>query len=181
MNQEPAIDLRALDTGDAQFVHEAARRFRRRMVIRAAWVLVFAVAIGAATFNLLNSRSEDVDYLAEQVAGKGVETDGAYVVDGAEIGLLKVAALPSDRWGLDLVVHWDSPEGGVGVFALTSGARSTVHSGWPVAGRWAQTIVDVPMSVGRQFDLRLIDPKNQVLGTFTVDLDALGVPEAGEE
>jgi hypothetical protein len=187
MIEEPPIDLRALDTADVQLVHEAARRFRRRILVRTLWILVFALAIGSVSLrvNYELRMHRNINYIASQVAGAwNTDTVGDYRLPGVQVGLIKVVALPQNRWGLQLVVRWDSPGRAEGIFTLTSGPHSLTSSGWPVAGQWAQTFVDVPMSMGRRFGMRLMAFDNEtapprVIGTFTVDLDALGVPPAG--
>ena len=101
MSDQPPLDLRALADVDApEVVHEALRRFRRKILVRSDWVVLAAVAVVV----ILWSRTPTT--LAERVdqASRAIEAHPVWHAHGATVALDRVASLGDDRLGFHFVV-----------------------------------------------------------------------------
>lgn len=179
MTEQQPIDLRALDTAEPDVLKDAIRRFRRRMLARAVWVLVFAMAVVSIGAGLLHGQNHDfAARIGDGAYYNGVEGD--YRVGGVDIGLVKVTALSGDRWGLEFILHRNAPFTG-GCCSVSPaaglGAAVTYDSSAP-APRFIQEFVALPRSAGPSFAMTLTD-ESGIVGGFTVDLVALQVAYAG--
>lgn len=122
MSNQPPLDLRALADVDApELVHEALRRFRRRILARSVWILLAAVAVAL----IIWTRTPTT--LAERVdqASRAIEAHPVWQAHGATVALDRVASLGDGRLGFHFVVI------GEGLVTLRmSGQVATQNLGW---------------------------------------------------
>ncbi len=122
MSDQPPLDLRALADVDApEMIHEALRRFRRKILVRSVWVVLAAVAVVV----LLWARTPTT--LAERVdqASRAIEAHPVWHAQGATVALDRVASLGDGRLGFHFVVI------GKGLVTLRmSGQVASEDEGW---------------------------------------------------
>ena len=184
MSDEP-MDLVALARVESpEVVTRAMRRFRRRVLVRTVWALVFAMAVGSIVVGEVLARDRDI--AARISAGAYYNGDeGYYHVAGVDVGLIKAAVLSGDRYGLEFVLHSDgSVPASCCILRLAEGPEvldryptTVVSSGSKPHFRVA--FIAVPESAGRTIDFELVDQAGKGQGSFAVDLDALQVPPIG--
>jgi hypothetical protein len=123
MSDQPPLDLRALADVDApEVIHEALRRFRRKILARSVWVVVLA---GVAVVVVVWVRTPTT--LAERVdqASRTIEAHPVWHAHGATVALDRVASLGDGRLGFHFVVI------GKGLVTLRmSGQVATENVGW---------------------------------------------------
>jgi hypothetical protein len=170
------LDLRSLVDVDApEVVRAALKTFRRRVLVRAGWVIL-ALAVGTALLvSLVTARS-----LSERVLRSSTQAYPAgatWDVGSVRFVLIRVASLGDGRIGLELASA-ATPGSGVQVGGLSPigiggvQGETTGDSDWwfsltpPADGRIAmRTRFDGPC-----------DSAGPCGGSFTIDLRALGVP-----
>jgi len=121
MSDQPPLDLRALADVDApDVVHEALRRFRRKILVRSVWVVFAALAVVAIVWvRTPTTLAERVDQ-----ASRAIEAHPVWHAHGATVALDRVARLGDDRLGFHFVVI------GKGVTLRMSGQVATEDVGW---------------------------------------------------
>jgi hypothetical protein len=123
MSDRPPVDLRALaDVEAPEVVHEALRRFRRKILTRYVWILLAAViavvaVVWAQTPTTLAERTDQ--------ASRAIEAHPVWQAHGATVALDRVASLGDGRLGFHFVVI------GRGLVTLRmSGQVATENVGW---------------------------------------------------
>src|SRR5438132_14357990 len=110
MDERP-LDLRSLaEVDDAEVVRLAVRRFRRRVLVRSAWILL--AALGIAALAVHSVREHDNDFRARIF--EGPSWNGAvavYRVAGTTVQVQKVTVIPGRRLGLVMVYGPASADG----------------------------------------------------------------------
>jgi hypothetical protein len=121
MSDQPPLDLRALADVDApDVVHEALRRFRRKILVRSVWVVFAAVVVAVIVWvRTPTTLAERVDQ-----ASRAIEAHPVWHAHGATVALDRVARLGDDRLGFHFVVI------GKGVTLRMSGQVATEDVGW---------------------------------------------------
>ena len=123
MSDRPPVDLRALaDVEAPEVVHEALRRFRRKILTRYVWILLAAVI---AVVVILWARTPTT--LAERTdqASRAIEAHPVWQAHGATVALDRVASLGDGRLGFHFVVI------GRGLVTLRmSGQMASEDVGW---------------------------------------------------
>jgi hypothetical protein len=123
MSDQPPLDLRALADVDApEVVHEALRRFRRKILVRSVWVVLAAVI---AVVVIVWARTPTT--LAERVdqASRAIEAHPVWHAHGATVALDRVASLGDGQLGFHFVVI------GEGLVTLKmSGEVASEDVGW---------------------------------------------------
>ncbi len=179
MNDERSIDLRALDATEPEVLKASIRRFRRRVLTWVAWGLLFAAAAAAIFAESVQDRQSNVErQFAAAPTLNG--TIGNYLVGGADVGLLKVARLSGNRFGMQFVVHSDgSLVDCCNIFPQEALSDGTTPSAGD--GRFREVLVVLPDSAaaGGEVHLRLVSTQVGELGSFTVDLRSLQVEGIG--
>jgi hypothetical protein len=102
MSEQPPLDLRALAGVDSpEIVHEALRRFRRKILKRYLW---FLLAVVVAAIAIWWGRTPTT--LAERVdrASRAIEAHPVWHANGATVALDRVADLGDGRLGFHFVV-----------------------------------------------------------------------------
>jgi hypothetical protein len=179
MSDERPIDLRALDATEPEVLKASIRRFRRRVLTWVAWGLVFAAAAAAIFAATVRNHQSNVE---AQFAAAPVLNDaiGNYFVGGADVGLLKVARISGNRFGMQFVVHSDGSLGDCcNIFPQEALSDGTIPS--TGGGRFREVLVVLPDSAaaGGAVHLRLVSAQVGALGSFTVDLRSLHVEGIG--
>jgi len=192
MTDESPLDLRSLgDVESPEVVRAALRRFRRNALRTAAWVAV--VGLVAVTFALGASARRS---LGDRIEGApGFSPGAVYQVQGMTAVLAKVADL-GRTVGLHFTVavpnlHTYADARIRDTYSLNIAGARTVDSGDEAAAfyeLWAE--VDVPADgrisveverfctlVSRSSGGCRVRDAERALGSFTVDLRVLGVPE----
>ena len=122
MSDQPPLDLRALADVDApDVIHEALRRFRRKILVRSVWVVLAAVAVVVIVW------ARTPTTLADRVdqASRAIEAHPVWHAHGATVALDRVASLGGGRLGFHFVVI------GKGLVSLRmSGQVATENVGW---------------------------------------------------
>jgi hypothetical protein len=123
MSDRPPLDLRALaDVEAPEVVHEALRRFHRKILTRYVWILLAAVigvvaVVWARTPTTLAERTDQ--------ASRTIEAHPVWQADGATVALDRVASLGDGRLGFHFVVI------GRGLVTLRmSGQMASEDVGW---------------------------------------------------
>ena len=121
MSDRPPLDLRALaDVEAPEVIHEALRRFRRKILARSVWVVLAAVAVviivWARTPTTLAERTDQ--------ASRAIEAHPVWQAHGATVALDRVASLGDGRLGFHFVVI------GRGVTLRMSGQVASEDVGW---------------------------------------------------
>jgi hypothetical protein len=181
MSDERAIDLRGLDAATPEMARGAIERFRRRIIVFIAWLVVFALAGTAIIADTIHKRTHDPAVLV--ATGASINTHvGNYQVGAIDIGLLKVVEEVDDHLGVSLgfqfVFHSEEPLPGRCCNLYPRQAQSTSDVVAEPGGRFAEQVVILPVSYTSPtgtIDMLLTDGAGHKLGRFTVDLPALGI------
>lgn len=182
MSDEIPLDLRSLAVDEPEVMRASIHRFRRRVVILVAWMMVFAAAAFAIAADAIQVRNQNPEAL---IATNPSENSalGNYQVGPIDVGLLKVVNLPNDQIGMQFVLHSADPLGlCCNVYPRLATSTNRIVSG---DSRFGEVLVVIPRSFVTQagtFDLLLTsgDPNAPArYGTFTVDLRALHVQGIG--
>jgi hypothetical protein len=183
MTEERPVDLRGLDVDAPDVARASIKRFRRRILILGAWVLVFALAGLAIGVDTVHKREQNPIALIATAPSLNTSL-GNYRVGSIDVGLLSVVALPHGQIGMKFVLHSDEPLGNCcGIYpriaTFTMGLTSEPSS------RFAEVLLANPASIVSQsgtIDLLLtrgLAGSSEIVGRFTVDLHALGVRVPG--
>ena len=183
MSEERPFDLRGLDIDAPDVAKASIRRFRRRVLVLVAWVIVFALSGAAIAADAVHKHNENAVALIATASSLNTAL-GNYRVGGIDVGLLKVVALPGGQIGMKFVLHSDTPLGTCcNIYPHDANFSSSVTS--EPGSRFAEVLLENPRSVVSPLDtidmlLTSGDPgAGERLGRFTVDLRALGVHLAG--
>jgi hypothetical protein len=204
MNIEEPLNLGSLgDVDSPEVIREALRRFRRRALRTAVWVVLVVLAIG--TF-VLGSRAQR--NLGDDIAdAPGVTPAAVYRVEGMTAILVKVADL-GDRTGIHLLVaqagNVPQKSNGSDTYQLTVDPsleishtftfdRERVYDFYfdPRVPADARLRLDVHLGCSGYRELELRSPVDRPyrpcsiqprpkdpIGSFVIDLHDLGIPES---
>ena len=182
MSDEIPIDLRGLAVDEPEVMRASIRRFRRRVVILVAWMMVFAAAAFAIAADAIQVRNQNPEAL---IATNPSENSalGNYQVGPIDVGLVKVVNLPNDQIGMQFVLHSTGPLGlCCNIYPHLATSSNRIVSG---DSRFGEVLVVIERSyVTRTGPLDLLltsgDPHAPASsGRFTVDLRALHVAGIG--
>jgi hypothetical protein len=102
MSGQPPLDLRALgEVGSPEVVHEALRRFRRRILTRSVWVVAAGV-LGVLAILWARSPSSLADRV--DASARGITAHPIWHANGVTVALDRVADLGDGRLGFHFVV-----------------------------------------------------------------------------
>jgi hypothetical protein len=175
MDDRP-LDLRSLvDVDSPEVVRAALKTFRRRVLVRAGWVIL-ALAVGVALlFSLVSahSLSERIFRSSTQAYPVGATWD----VGQVRFVLIRVSSLSDGRVGLELASA-AAPGSGMQVGGLSPIGVGGVEGETTGDSDWWFSLTppgDGQIAMRAHFD-GPCDPAGPCGGSFTIDLRALGVP-----
>lgn len=186
MSEERPLDLLVLgQIEDAEVVRGALRRFRRRVLVRTVWVLVFVLAAAAIVAGQIVKYNRDFRTRI-QTGASWNGAQGTYRVGGTTVGVLKVTVIPGHRLGLELAFFPGIKNGecyavfppGAPVSGLSTGAtvgNGSFEGGTDACGTFGHELLAIPLPARRTIPMEL-DHGNDPPVPFTIDLDALKVP-----
>ena len=175
MDDRP-LDLRSLaDVDSPEVVRAALKTFRRRVLVRAGWVIL-AVGVGVALLlSLVTARSLSDRILRSHT--QAYPAGATWDVGPVRFVLIRVSSLGDGRVGLELVSA-AAPGSGVQVGGLGPVGLDGVEGETTGDADWWFSLT--PPADGRiAFRTRFngpCAPAGPCGGSFTIDLKALGVP-----
>ncbi len=187
MSHERPLGIRSLgEVEDAEILRGAVRRFRRRVLIRSAWILVVVLGVAAIVAGQL--REYQRDYRTRiQTGAYWNGAEGTFRVGGTTVGVLKVTVIPGHRLGLELAVYPGKengecygiyPPGAFGARGLPTGAAiyaQSFEASSEACGTFTTELLVIPIPTGRTIQMELVHGSHPRV-PFTIDLDALKVP-----
>ena len=182
MSDEQPVELRWLEVSEPEVVKASIHRFRRRVVILAAWGLLFASAAWAITAATIRNHQGTLEARVARAPAMNALI-GDYEVGDIDVGLLKVVRLSGNEIGLQFVFHTADPFAPCcNLFPRQAAPQSTLLDGNTDSTHFGELLVQIPESYVAKdgtLSMLLTNREGGRLGRFTVDLPALHVEGIG--
>lgn len=190
MREDP-IDLSALEIDDVDVVRHAVLRFRRRVLVRSAWVVLLLLAVAAIVGRRVEQQNGNFrGQIFEGGSWNGVIA--TYQVGVATVQVQKVTVIPGHRLGLVLLYAPARLSGkpvvlAPGFASIPCGSlapsvcvsygdpRQSFSQSSEGCAAFCEVYLAIPIPSGRDIPMSLLIGRSTTI-PFTIDLDDLDVP-----